>query len=279
MFFTRFHQVFFSEGSWLFFEDDTLIQLYPLPLWMRRGVEDRRARGWPEWRLVYGLAAWAASDAGVDDDRRRDGAALLATTTRRTASTTCYACGAWRSASGEREGADLEIVRAAALLHDIGRAEEQRSGVCHAQYSAERARDILRGHPAERVEAVAQAIARASLSRGANGPSSLEARVLYDADKLDAIGAIGVARAYAIAGARKQRLWAAVSPAYAERAPEAGRDDLAAGEHTPVHEYFFKLAKLRERMYTATGRQLAEGRHAYMVGYFERLGQEIEGEL
>ena len=52
-----------------------------------------------------------------------------------------------------------------------------------------------------------------------------------------------------------------------------------AEEHTPVHEYLFKLAKLRERMYTATGRQLAEGRHAYMVGYFERLAREIAGEI
>jgi len=179
---------------------------------------------------------------------------------------------------GEREGADLGIVRAAALLHDVGRAEELRSGVCHAQYSASVARDVLRAYPAMRVEAVAQAIAEHRF-RGEKGPSNLEARVLYDADKLDAIGAIGVARAYAIAGVRRQRLWAAVSPAYAERPPQAGREDLGAEEHTPVHEYLFKLAKLRERMYTATGRQLAEGRHAYMVGYFDRLEREVNGDI
>jgi uncharacterized protein len=179
---------------------------------------------------------------------------------------------------GQREGADLEIVRAAALLHDIGRVEEQRSGVCHAKYSAERAFEILRAHPAARVRAVAQAIAQHRF-RGVDGPSSLEARVLYDADKLDAIGAIGVARAYAIAGVQNQRLWATVPREYAERPPQAGREDLGAEGHTPVHEYLFKLAKLRERMFTATGRELAEGRHAYMVGYFERLEREIAGEV
>ncbi|MGC8838045.1 MAG: HD domain-containing protein, partial [Anaerolineae bacterium] len=57
------------------------------------------------------------------------------------------------------EGADLEIVRAAALLHDVGREEEARTGRCHAQVSAARAREVLHGHPPERVEAVAQAIA------------------------------------------------------------------------------------------------------------------------
>jgi len=176
-------------------------------------------------------------------------------------------------------GADApRPVMAAALLHDVGRAEELRSGVCHAQYSASVARDVLRAYPAMRVEAVAQAIAEHRF-RGEKGPSNLEARVLYDADKLDAIGAIGVARAYAIAGVRRQRLWAAVSPAYAERPPQAGREDLGAEEHTPVHEYLFKLAKLRERMYTATGRQLAEGRHAYMVGYFDRLEREVNGDI
>jgi len=184
----------------------------------------------------------------------------------------------WRLASGiaREEGADLEIVQAAALLHDIGRAEELRSGVCHARYSAEKAREILRAHPAERVEAVAQAIAQHRF-RGADGPSTLEARVLYDADKLDAIGAIGVARAYAIAGVQNQRLWASVSPEYAQRPPQAGREDLGAEEHTPVHEYLFKLAKLKDRLYTAAGRRMAENRHAYMVGFFDRLEKEVAG--
>jgi len=186
----------------------------------------------------------------------------------------------WRLAEciGREEGADMEILQAAALLHDVGRAEEQRNGTCHAAASAQVARKVLRDHPPARVEAVAEAIAQHRF-RGQRGPSSLEAKVLYDADKLDAIGAIGVARAYAIAGVQHQHLWTEVPPSYAQRPPQAGRDDLGASEHTPVHEYLFKLVKLKENLYTAAGKRLAEGRHRYMVEYFERLAREVAGEL
>ncbi len=185
----------------------------------------------------------------------------------------------WRMALriAREEGADLEIVSAAALLHDIGRAEEQATGRCHAEIGAERARQILAGQAAARVEAVAEAIAQHRF-RGAAGPHGLEARVLYDADKLDAIGAIGVARAYAVAGATGQRLWAAVDEAYAERDPEAGRADLGDDAHTPVHEFRFKLDRLAARMTTATGRRLAEGRQRTMRAFFERLEREVAGE-
>ncbi len=178
----------------------------------------------------------------------------------------------------DEEGADMEIVRAAVLLHDVGRSEEQRLGGCHAQIGARMARQILRGHPPHRVEAVAQAIARHRF-RGERGPRSLEAKVLYDADKLDAIGAIGVARAYAVAGRQHQHLWAEVEPSYAERSPQAGKEDLEGDGHTPVHEYLFKLVKLKEQMYTATGRRLAEGRHRFMARYFERLALEVAGQV
>lgn len=176
----------------------------------------------------------------------------------------------------ESEGADLEVVSAAALLHDAGRAEQDRTGACHAQLGAQIARQALAGQPTERVKAVSEAIAQHRF-RTANAPTSLEARVLYDADKLDALGASGVARAYALAGARHQRLWAVVDPAYAERAPEAGHGDLVAEEHTPVHEYLFKLVKLQDRMTTETGRSMAEERHRFMAAFFARLEQEVGG--
>ena len=100
---------------------------------------------------------------------------------------------------GQAEGAAMEIVRAAALLHDVARAEEERTGACHAKVGAEQARQILAGHPADKVEAVAQAIASHRFRSNEVVPQTLEAKVLYDADKLDAIGAIGIARAYALA--------------------------------------------------------------------------------
>jgi len=186
----------------------------------------------------------------------------------------------WRLAEriGLAARADMRVLRAAALLHDIGRAEEQRSGRCHAEVGAERAAEILADKPRELVARAAEAIAQHRF-RGDRGPSSLEAQVLYDADKLDAIGAIGIARAYAIAGATRQRLWADVSAAYAERPATAGRDDQDNGTHTPVHEYRFKLVKLRDRMHTTTGREIAEARHAFMVSFFHRLGREVNGKV
>ncbi len=186
----------------------------------------------------------------------------------------------WRLALhiAKAEGADGEIVSAAALLHDAGRAGQERTGVCHAKLGAQIAREVLAGQAPERIEAVARAIEQHRF-RTTDPPTSIESRVLYDADKLDAIGAIGVARAYAVAGARQQRLWAAVEAAYGARAPEEGQGDLEAEEHTPVHEYVFKLAKLKDGMLTETGRALAEERHRFMAAFFARLAQEIEGAL
>jgi uncharacterized protein len=167
------------------------------------------------------------------------------------------------------EGADLEIVRTAALLHDIARGHGDRMATDHAQAGAEFARRLLAGHPPDRVEAVAHAIA-AHRFRTGPAPQTLEAQVLHDADKLDAIGAIGVARAFAFGGHEGQRLWAEVPPGYEESA--ANRP-----EHTPVHEYAMKLVKIKDRLLTASGRQLAEGRHAFMLAFYERLDLEVRG--
>lgn len=185
----------------------------------------------------------------------------------------------WRLALriGAEEGADLEVLQAAALLHDVGRPEELATGACHAQVSAAMAREILsaRSAPA-RIEEVADAIARHRY-RSSLLPETLEARVLFDADKLDAIGAIGVARAYAIAGAQGQHLWAKPPDEAVDRRPETGRHDLHDAAHTPVHEFRFKLVKLAGRMFTATGRRMAQDRHRFMVAFFERLEREVEG--
>lgn len=173
------------------------------------------------------------------------------------------------------EGADPEIVSAAALLHDIARVEADRLGLCHAEMGAEQAKEILKGQPPEKVEAVAEAIASHRF-RNAAEPSSLEAKVLYDADKLDAIGAIGIARAYAIAGRLGQRLW---SPLSMGADLDANADDIYNSGHTPVKEFQVKLGRLRDTLYTETARAIAEERHRYMTAFFQRLEQEVRGEL
>jgi len=176
---------------------------------------------------------------------------------------------------GRAEGADLEIVQTAALLHDVGRERAEAAGLDHAAFAAGRAREILSGQPPAWVETVVHAIA-AHRFRAAPWPETLEAQVLFDADKLDAIGAVGVARAFAYGGAHNQRLWAPLEDVDVARWMAEGDDPQT---HTPVHEFAVKLSHLKERMLTPTGRAIAEERHAYMVAFFERLDAEARGEL
>lgn len=167
----------------------------------------------------------------------------------------------------EAEGADIEIVRTAALLHDIGLDDGRLS---HEQVAAQRAQDILVGQPREKIEAVVEAI-RSHRFRAGPPPQSLEAKCLFDADKLDAIGAIGVARAFAFAGAHGQPLWGQV--------PEGYDEHPSGGKHTPVHEFVFKLVKIKDRLTTETGRRIGQERHEFMAAFFERLEQEIRGQM
>ncbi len=173
------------------------------------------------------------------------------------------------------EGADVEIVRTAALLHDIARADEDiRAQGDHAQLAAERARAILlaRGATPAQADAIAHAIA-AHRFRGSTPPRTLEAQVLFDADKLDSIGAIGIARAYAVSGALNQKLWSETRPDGV-----ATREQHNA-EHTAVAEFAVKLSQVRARVHTATAKRIAEDRHHYMADFFARLDREVRGEI
>lgn len=185
----------------------------------------------------------------------------------------------WRLAMriAREENASAAIVNDAALLHDVGRVEQMSSGGDHAEIGARIAAEVLAEAKAEHRQAVCEAI-REHRFRADRRPSTLEAQVLFDADKLDAIGAIGIARAYAVGGALHQRLWATVPDALAGRPASQGADDLDNAEHTPVHEFVFKLRRLADIVVTPTARRMAAERHAFMCAYFERLQLEIEGE-
>ena len=181
---------------------------------------------------------------------------------------------------GAGEGADLEILRPAVLLHDIGRPEELSNGRCHAAVGAEKARQILSDWPPDKVEAIAHAIATHRF-RDDLVPQTLEAKVLFDSDKLDSIGAVGVARAYVISGLRGQRLWAEVDPQYVQaltKDKSVARQN-SPSSHTPVHEFAFKLAQIRDILFTATAQQIAEDRHRFMSDFFLRLEGEVKGKL
>ena len=174
---------------------------------------------------------------------------------------------------GQAEGADLLVAEAAAYLHDIGRAHQDRANgqLCHAEKGAALARRLLQSHPLadDRRENIIHCIAAHRFRRGET-PGTLEARVLFDADKLDAIGAVGIARAFLFAGELGARLH---SPGIdVTRAPAYSVDD------TGYREYVVKLSKIRDRILTPAGRRLAEDRHRFMTGFFDRFLEEYEGE-
>lgn len=174
------------------------------------------------------------------------------------------------------EGADPWIVRTATLLHDWGRAEAQAEGRNHAEVAAERARDYLQrlDVPEPQIDAVTHAIL-AHRFRAAPAPETLEAQALFDADKLDAIGAVGVARAFAYGGAHQQSLWAPRDAVDAARWQVEGDDP---ERHTPVHEFVVKLSRIKDQLYTGEGRRIAAERHAYMAAFYQQLDAEVRGE-
>ena len=186
-----------------------------------------------------------------------------------------------------REGGDIEIVRAAALLHDIdshklpepadgpgGTKDNKR--LEHHLASAEFATQILEdeGWTHDRITAVAHCIRAHRFRDERERPETLESQILYDADKLDAIGAIGVARAIAFSVKSGSPIYMQPS----EQFEKTGRTE--PGEaHSAYHEYLFKLRRIKERLFTSSGRAIAEERHRFMREYFERLSAELNGEM
>jgi uncharacterized protein len=179
----------------------------------------------------------------------------------------------------QAEGADLEIVQAAALLHDAQdrrqpQAANQRAAHHHA--SADFAAELLaaEGWPEDRIAAVQHCIRTHRFRDNSEPPGSLEAKILFDADKLDAIGAVGVIRAVGYALTHD-------NPSYADPSPQfLSTGETVPGEpHSAYHEYLFKLRKLKDRLYTTTAQAIAAGRHRVMEEFFEQLRIEMNPEI
>mgnify|MGYP001562631232 CR=1 FL=1 len=172
-------------------------------------------------------------------------------------------------------GADREIVSAAALLHDAAGAHPE-SGEArqdHEQDSADVARRVLQeeGWPEERIRAVEHCI-RAHRFRGQERPATLEAQVLFDADKLDVMGAFGAARTIGYALQAGTPIYAAASRTFLDRGQTEDGEP-----HSAYHEYLFKLRRVKERLYTEPARRIGERRHQVLCAFFDQLAAEAEG--
>lgn len=175
----------------------------------------------------------------------------------------------------QAEGADLEIVLAAALLHDAdGSAPgEECARASHHEASAIFAKEVLgaEGWDQDRIQAVAHCI-RAHRYRSTEAPETIEAKVLFDADKLDVLGAIGAARTIGYAVLAGQPIISKPSQKFID----SGEKE--PGEaHSSYHEFLFKLQNVQKRLYTASGLALADKRHAYLTNFYDQLAKEIDG--
>ncbi|BAL80826.1 HD domain-containing protein [Caldisericum exile] len=174
---------------------------------------------------------------------------------------------------------DLEVLKVSCILHDIARVREDADPthtIDHAELGAEMSKEILKslGYKDDFISKVSHAI-RAHRFRGKILPETIEAKILSDADKLDAIGAIGVARAFIIAGEYGERLYVEVNE---DNFKEAKRINNFK-EHSPNIEYLVKLRYIKDRLYTDYAKEIAEDRLRYMEEFFERLKREVRGEL
>lgn len=168
------------------------------------------------------------------------------------------------------EGGELAVVFPAAWLHDcvvIGKDSPLRSRA--AQLAAETAVNFLRtlDYPPTYLEGIAHAIAAHSFSAGIP-PQTLEAKIVQDADRLDALGAIGIARTFVVGGRLGRPIYAPPDPFCRQRPPD---DTIASLDH-----FYTKLLRLPDTMQTAAGRQAAQQRVAFMHLFLGQLAAEIE---
>lgn len=172
----------------------------------------------------------------------------------------------------DAEGADLSVVIPAAWLHDcviIPKHLPERAQA--SRLAADAASAFLREaeYPAEKIPAIAHAIHAHSFSAGV-APQTIEARVVQDADRLDALGAIGIARTLMLGGAVGSRLYDPDDPFARERTP----DD----RHAVIDHFYTKLLRLHDMMQTASGRAEAERRTHFMQRFLAQLDHELNAD-
>ncbi len=171
---------------------------------------------------------------------------------------------------GKREGADMEVLLAAVLLHDIvvypkGSAKSSKS----ADDSADMAEKILKGYRVskEKIDRISYCIRTHSYSRRLV-PATLEGKILQDADRLDALGAIGIARTFSVGGSEDRMFYNPDDPFW-----KTGRepDDW----QWTLDHFQAKLLRLKDSMHTKAAQEMAEERTQFMEQFIEQLKKEL----
>lgn len=170
-------------------------------------------------------------------------------------------------------GADMLVIELAAYLHDIGRNEETRNRgkVCHAKIGGREAGRILKkcGAQKELTEAVVHCV-ESHRSKSEVRPQTAEAKAVYDADKLDALGAVGLVRLFLFANE--------VGAGIHNKENDLVKTAVYSPEDTAFREFYFNTRFLKDKMETEPGKRLAREHYDFMVKYFEKLFSEVNAD-
>ena len=170
------------------------------------------------------------------------------------------------------ENADLDVVKAAVLLHDVARAMEDEGKIeDHAMEGAKMARKVLEevDFPKEKIDKVIHCIETHRFKKGVEA-ENLEAKILQDADRLDIIGAIGLARVFTRGG------WSNL-PIYDPTIPPKEKYD--GKSLTSVNHIYEKILKAKDTINTDAAKEIAEERHKFVEQFLERLLKEWKGKI
>ncbi len=174
--------------------------------------------------------------------------------------------------AGHEENVDMDILITACLLHDVGREKQFANlELCHAQIGSEMAYEFLLGRnwKEERAAHVKACILTHRFRKG-NPPESIEAKILFDADKLDVTGAIGLARTLIYEGQVCEPLY--IMDDQGNILVEGGGDEISSF----FQEYNYKLNKLETAFYTERAKELAVGRKKISEDFYNSLYHEIQ---
>lgn len=186
----------------------------------------------------------------------------------------------------ENEDLDLDVLKAAALLHDVARVKEDSDhtgNTDHAILSAQMAEPILKklGFSQEKIKRIQDCIVSHRYRTG-NEPKTKEAKILFDADKLDVLGAIGIARSFVWVGRNNAKVYSKVN------IDEYIKDNLGGKingriqdktKHSPQIEFETKLKFLIDKLYTKKAKKICLERLKFYKDFLNRLEKEIQGQL
>ncbi len=185
----------------------------------------------------------------------------------------------------DEQGVNIEVLELASLLHDIARVREDTDDTGktdHAVLGAAMAEQVLRdaGYPEETTRHVCACIATHRF-RGNAVPQSIEAKLLFDADKLDSLGAVGIARAYMLAARYNENIYSDQDPQQYIADNHVGGSSTGRikvlSKHTPNLEFEIAFKHIPERLFTPQARAIAIGRLAVMQAFFDRMKLELDG--